>query len=193
MPGAGFEGNPQAGASRFFPTFHRGRIQGRSVEPGTTGRSPSRSGRPTDPGNSHAPAIGPSLFGQQKKRAVSRPLLYGTDLQGCCLHQPSPGCPVSPESNRLGLLPSDPDPVHRLPPHRTQQYWCKQQPCRFIPQSYLPSILNHAALRVKSLWLPGRCRSRCDRSGHMLGQGTHQGSELHREDELGGRPIPHNL
>ena len=31
-----------------------------------------------------------------------------------------PGDPVAPESDRLGLLPSGPDPVHRLPPHRTQ-------------------------------------------------------------------------
>jgi hypothetical protein len=31
-----------------------------------------------------------------------------------------PGSPVAPESDHLGLLPSGPDPIRRLPPHRTQ-------------------------------------------------------------------------
>ena len=31
-----------------------------------------------------------------------------------------PGYPVTPNRDCLGLLPSGPDPIHRLPPHETQ-------------------------------------------------------------------------
>ena len=38
----------------------------------------------------------------------------------CRTSQLRPGCPVAPTGNRLWLLPSGPDQVHRSAPHRTQ-------------------------------------------------------------------------